>query len=305
MDISIRRMKPEDSIYAARLLMRTVNDLRKKNGLEPMKYKLPRGRNPMMCHLMKTDPKGAYVAYEDDRLIGYGQAMLRDGHWYLANLFADPRSQNKGIGRKLLKRTLAITKGQEVHTHSLATFSYNPLAVALYISFGFYPIQILPMMVLTNDEKKPVRKLRNDISFKTVPTEDYGQIEILNRLDKKNRGIYRPEDHKFWIDSERHQGHIFYHGRKVAGYADIIDNTVIAPVNAASPEYLVPLLIETINICLSNKAKRVIVWIPGTRGDILEFLLKKHFRIEENEILMSDRMFYNEACYIPASLAFF
>ena len=169
MDISIRRMKPDDTIYAGRLLMRTVNDLRKKNGLGPMIYKLPRGRNPMMCHLLKTDPEGAYVAYKNDRLIGYGQAMLRDGHWYLANLFADPRNQNKGLGRKLLKRTLAITKGKDVHTYSLATFSYNPLAVALYTSFGFYPIQILPMMILTNDEKKPVRKLKNEIKLKNLP----------------------------------------------------------------------------------------------------------------------------------------
>lgn len=305
MKISIRKMKPDDSIMAARLLMRTVNYLRKKNGLEPMKYKIPRKRNLMMCHLMKTDPNGAYVAFRDDRMIGYGQAMLRDGHWYLANLFTDPRSQNKGIGRKLLSRTLNITKDREVHTHSLATFSYNPLAVALYTSFGFFPIQIFPMMVLTNNEKKPVRKIKNEYTFKAVPTEDYSQIEILNRLDKKNRGVYRPEDHKFWIDSDRHRGHIFYHGRKVAGYADIIDNTVIAPINASSPEYLVPLLIENINLCLANKAKKVIVWVPGTRGDLMQFLLKKKFLIEENEILMSDRMFYNEACYIPASLAFF
>ncbi len=305
MKISIRKMKPDDSVYAARLMMRAVNDLRKKSGLGPFPFKPTRKRNPMMCHLMKTDPNGAYVAYNGDRMVGYGQAMLRDGHWYLANLFTDPHSQNKGIGRKLLKKTLSITNSQEVHTHSLCTFSYNPLAVALYISFGLYPIQIFPMMVLINDEKKPVRKFKNEFSFKAVPTKDYGQIEILNRLDKINRGVYRPEDHKFWIDNERHQGYIFYHGRKVAGYADIIDNTVIAPVNASSPEYLVPLLIETINIALSNKAKKVIVWVPGTRGDILEFLLKKQFRIEENEILMSDRMFYDEACYIPASLAFF
>jgi len=305
MKVSIRKLKPDDTTYAERLLMRTINDLREKCGLYLLPYKPKRKRNRMMCHLLKTDPNGAYCAYSGGRMIGYGQAMVRDGHWYLANLFTDRRFQNKGIGRRILKKTLSITKDQEIHTHSLATFAFNPSATALYTSFGFFPIQLLPMMVWKRDERKRLRKVKNDFSFRAIPIEKYEQIEILNKLDKKNRGIYRPEDHKFWIDNEFHRGYIFYHGSKIAGYSMIVRDEVIAPVSANSSEYLLPLLIETINICRTEKSKRVMVWLPGTKGDFLKFLLKHNFKIEENELLMSDRMFYNEDCYIPASLAFF
>jgi len=305
MDIKIRKIKPEDTIAAERLIMRTYNKLRKDNGKEPVPYKPTRKKNPTMCHLLNTDPKGAYGAFKDGKMVGYSQAFVRDGQWYLAELFVDSRLQCKGLGSKLLKKSLSITKGEKIHTHSLATFSYNPTAIALYTSFGFPPIRLLPRLQWIKEEKKRKRRLKTEYDFKSVLIESYEQIEILNKLDKKNRGIYRPEEHKYWIDNQEMNGQIFYFGRKVVGYSYAWKDFYIVPVCARSSEFLLPLLKETINILRSRNSEKIALWVTGTNGEIMEFLLKDGFRIEENEVLMSDRMFYHEDSYIPAPLDIF
>jgi ribosomal protein S18 acetylase RimI-like enzyme len=305
MDIKIRKIKPEETIAAEKLIMRTYNKLRKDNGMELIPYKPSRKKNPGLCHRMNTDPKGTYGAFKNGKMVGFSQAFIRDGHWYLAELFVDSRLQCKGLGRKLLKKSLSITKDEDVHTHSLATFSYNPTAIALYSSFGFHPIRLLPRMQWAKDKKKKKRKMKTGYDFKSVAIESYKQIEILNKLDKRSRGIYRPEEHKYWIDSEDITGQIFYLGRKVVGYSYSWKDIFIVPVCARSSEYLLPLLKETINILRSRDSEKISLWISGTNGNIMEFLLKDGFKIEENEVLMSDRMFYKEDSYIPAPLDIF
>lgn len=305
MKLSIRQIKPDDTRLAERLVMRTVNQLREDHNLEAIPYTPTRKNNNMMCHLLKTDPGGTIGAFLGNRLVGYASAMVRDGHWYLAHLFTDSRFQGKGIGRKLLKRVYDFSRDQEVHTHSLATFSYNPFAVQLYSQFGMYPLQMLPMFVLNRARGKAIRKIKNEYDLKSVPINDYSQIEILNKFDKRNRGIYRPEDHKFWIDSQLTIGFIFYHGRKAVGYSLIIRNSSVGPVTSITPEYLIPCLTETINIMRSQKTEKIMVWVTGNSGTIIDFLFKNRFKVEENEVLMSDRLFARDNCYIPASLAFY
>lgn len=305
MKLSIRQIKPDDTRLAERLVMRTMNRLREHYQLEPVPYKPTRKNNTMMCHLLKTDPGGTIGAFSGNRLVGYASAMVRDGHWYLAHLFTDAQFQGKGIGKKLLKRVYNLSKDREIHTHSLATFAYNPYAVQLYSQFGMYPLMMLPMMVLKKAKNQTLRKIKNDYDLKAVPITDYDQIEILNKLDKLNRGIYRPEDHKFWIDSQLTKGYIFNHGKKTVGYSLIIRNTMIGPVSSITPEYLIPCLTETINLMRGEETERIIVWVPGSNGSVMDFLFKNRFKLEENEVLMSDRLFARDECYIPASLAFY
>jgi GNAT superfamily N-acetyltransferase len=305
MKLSIRKIKPDDTRLAERLVMRTMNRLRETHSMPPVPYKPRRARNTMMCHLLRTDPGGTIGAFSGNRMVGYASAMIRDGHWYLAHLFTDQRFQGKGIGRKLLKRVYNFDKKAEIHTRSLATFAFNPFAVQLYAQFGMYPIQMLPMMSWTYDKKKRVQKIKTDYDLKAIPIEDYEQIPILNRFDLPNRGVCRPEDHKFWIDSQFVHGFIFkYRGRPV-GYTWITRDSVIAPVAVSKPKYLIPCLAETINYMRGQKFEKLMVWVPGNNGSVLDFLFQTKFKLEENELLMSDRPFANDECYIPASLAFY
>ena len=304
-NISVRRLKKTDTIKSNKLVMDTINQLRKEHNLYPYPFPEKRRRNKLMIHLIDTDPAGSYGAFVGNKMIGYSSAMVRDGQWYLAFLFVDPKYQGRGIGKRLLKRSLIITKDEEIHTHSLATFAYNAHAVALYTAFGFHPIESLPMMVWRARKGKQVRRIRNDYHFRIINIDNYEQIEVLNRLDKKNRGIYRPEEHKFWIDLDTAKGYLFYDGRKLAGYSQIIRDEIIAPVNVTRPEYLVPVLSEMINLHRKPDEGGIVLWVPGRRGDVMEFLMKHDFKVEELEILMSDRMFFNLDCYLPANLAFF
>lgn len=305
MAISIRKLKLEDVIKAERLIMRAVNDLRQRNNLEPFPYKKTHRRNPMIVHFMNSDPDGSYGAFSGNRMVGYGCAFVRDNQWYLANLHVDPQFQGKRIGKRLIKKTLKIGESDEVDTFSLCTFAYNPMAIALYTSFGMPPIQTLPCFQWDKPKKKRLTKIKNEIKLRAVPIEDYEQIEILNKLDKPNRGVYRPEDHKFWLDSENVKGNIYYQGRKLIGYSLLFRNMIIGPVCARSPRYLIPLLIESINNARANDSEKLIFWISGNNSELLRFALQSKFRITETELLMSNRMFYRDTCYIPAPLAVF
>jgi GNAT superfamily N-acetyltransferase len=304
-NISVRRLHSKD-IYAANdLVIKTINDLRAKHSMQPYPGPEKKKRNLLMDHLLQTDPSGSFGAFSGRKMVGYSAAMIRDGHWYLAFLFVDSNHQGKGIGRRLLNRSLLITREEDIHTHSLATFAFNAPAVGLYTAYGFHPIEALPMMGWKAKPGKPLRRIRNDIHFRIISITEYDQISILNKLDKKNRGIYRPEEHKFWMDSPNIKGYLFYDGRKLAGYSMIIRDEIIAPVNVTKPVYLIPVLTEMINMHRRPNGGELVLWVPGKRGDVLEFLIKHGFSMRELEILMSDRMFFNLDCYLPATLAFF
>ena len=307
MKISIRKLKPEDTIAAERLVMRTYNNLLKQHGMEPIPYKPTRKQNRFYCHILKTDPTLQYAAFANDKLIAYASAMIRDGHWYLAHLFTDQKMQAKGLGAKLLKKVMKIPEGEEVHTRSLCTFAFNHYAVQLYTRFGMYAHTLLPFYSLKRDKKKKIRNIKNEYKFKVESITDYQQIEILNRLDKKNRMIYRPEDHKFWIDNELIKGYIFYLNRKVVGYSMTTRDTIIAPVSVTESRYLLPCLTEAINILLSTETESdsISLWAQGDNGPLQDFLLQHGFKISENELLMTDRMFGRPECYIPALLALY
>lgn len=307
MKISIRRIKPADTNAAERLVMRTFNNLRKQHNMPPIPYKPTRKPNSYFCHILKTDPDLSYGAFVDGKMVAYASAHIRDGHWYLGHLFTDRKMQGQGLGYKLLKKVMKAPEGEEVHTHSLCTFAFNPHAVQIYSRFGMCAHTLLPYYTLKCDKKKKVRKLPNEYQFKVVPIDDYEQIEILNKLDKDNRGIYRPEDHKFWIDSDTAKGYIFYLKNKLIGYSMLIRDAVIAPVSVTNPKYLIPCLTEMINIWLSTESKSdsVSLWVQGENHTVQEFLLNNKFKIMETEVLMTDRDFGRPECYLPAMLAMY
>lgn len=307
MKISIRKIKPVDTIAAERLVMRTYNNLREQHNIALIPYKPTRKQNRFFCHILKTDPSLQYAAFANDKLVAYASALIRDGHWYLSHLFTDQKMQARGLGAKLLKKVMKIPEGEEVHTYSLCTFGFNHYAVQLYTRFGMYAQTLLPFYTLKLDEKKKFRRIKNQYNFRVEPITDYSQIEVLNKLDKKNRGIYRPEDHKFWIDFELVKGFMFYVNRKFVGYSMITRNTIIAPVSVTEPKYLLPCLIEMINLCATSDTKpaELSLWAQGDNGALQDFLLRHGFKITENELLMSDRMFGRPECYIPAMLSLY
>jgi GNAT superfamily N-acetyltransferase len=87
-----------------------------------------------MRYLLRTDPRGSWVAEAGAQIVGIAQAHIRGEIWVLATLGVLPSSQDGGIGRELLRRTLAY--GDSASPGAIFC-SPDPRAVHRYISAGF------------------------------------------------------------------------------------------------------------------------------------------------------------------------
>ena len=114
----------------------------------------------LLAHLLATDPERFWVAtaLDDDTgaeaIIGFSSASLRDGLWFLAMLFVDPRYQRDGVGQALMDRSQAgrdVDPGgpripspddpldSGIHTWGMCTDAVQPISNALYARRGMVP----------------------------------------------------------------------------------------------------------------------------------------------------------------------
>src|SRR5436853_2505021 len=64
-----------------------------------------------VAHLLETDPGGAWVAIDCERVVGVALALVREGLWGLSLLAVEPPLQGTGIGRRLLDAALGYADG--------------------------------------------------------------------------------------------------------------------------------------------------------------------------------------------------
>jgi GNAT superfamily N-acetyltransferase len=304
-EIRIRRVTEPELLQATRIIRNSYNALLRKNGMPVVRVRV-RQAPELLVHLRRTDPDGCLGAFDGNRMVGFASAIVRDYQWYLAFLFVAPSHWDKGIGRRLMTRALKIADPATVNLFSLCTFSYNPLAIALYSSFGMTPVE--PILVMRWQEAsgkklrvpKPSRKLSIDV------ISNYEDLDFINKLDVKNRGLARPEEHKFAIDSKSIDLLLFRDGRKPVGYSMLNhESFFVAPISAISPEYLHDITSLSINRMLETEPKGIIIFCPGSNCIIVESLLKTGMKIREVNLLLSNRRFGDLDRYLPAHLAVF
>ena len=127
-------MTSDDAPEVLELMVDTFNDLSRRSGRaeEPMGDPAPGWVR--IRHLVSTDPAGAWVSHEGDRITGAALALVREGVWGLSLLVVDPASQSGGIGRELLSRSLAIAAGAR---GGIILSSEDPRAIRAYARAGF------------------------------------------------------------------------------------------------------------------------------------------------------------------------
>jgi len=86
---------------------------------------------------MQTDPEGALVAEEDGVLVGMNMNHARGRNGWFGPLAVKPQWQGRGVGRQLLEAGLAYLESRHCQTIGLDTFGENPVAVSLYLHYGF------------------------------------------------------------------------------------------------------------------------------------------------------------------------
>lgn len=87
-----------------------------------------------IAHLQRTDPGGAWVAVEGERLVGVALSSRRGPLWFLSLLTVEPAAQGAGLGRRLLDAALTTAEGADA---GLICSSDDPRALRRYASAGF------------------------------------------------------------------------------------------------------------------------------------------------------------------------
>jgi GNAT superfamily N-acetyltransferase len=304
--ITYRRTRQSDMLASSRLILQTISNMFKRNGRPPIKVRV-REPWPLNEHWLRTDPEGSFVAVnEKGKIVGYVSALVREDEWYLADLFVMRSYQSKGVGSKLLLKALDYGARQGCRRRSLCTFSINEQAVAVYSKMGMTPqrpiLELRRPLLPTN---RPPTRLEPDIKLEYRELHDESLVNHLTRIEKKARGLRRPEEHFFWLSRPDYHVYYFRDGRKTAGFAVGTDIGGVGPVVAAKPEYLWSLLCYAVNLKTSENTKQQILYMPGENVEMVTCLLEAGFRVRQILLELGTEKLADLSIYIPGNLAYY
>ena len=302
--ITIRRTRESDLFESLKMILTTLDHLRKKSGMKPFKFRVT-GPDPLMVHISKTDPEASYVAQNaKGEIVGFGQALIRGDEWYLGWLFVNPAYQSTGVGKKLLKLTMDYgRRNGEIKRWALTTFAYNPQALAIYSKAGMTPQ--MPILEferdLTTGRSPALLKPTHRLTMEIVTSDK--AVARLTKLDVKVRGIARPEEHFFWNADDNHRVAMFYDAGKFVGYSVLGATSRVGPVAATKPEYLASMVALSVNHGVEIGQKRQVVFANGENVAVVRMLLDAGFHIGEAALVMASERFSDATRYLPGHLA--
>jgi GNAT superfamily N-acetyltransferase len=137
-----------------------------------------------LAHLVRSDPRGCWVAEDDSALLGAAVSARRDLMWLLAAYVVRPDRQGRGVGRQLLNAALDHGSGS---LRAMVASSDDPVAARLYRLAGF--------------TLHPTMLLRGLVPRAALPVVDRvregspGDVDLMNSVDRQVRGAAHGTDH--------------------------------------------------------------------------------------------------------------
>lgn len=143
-------------------------------------------------HVVRTDPRGCWVAEDDSGVLGVAASMRRDMTWLLATYAVRPGLQGRGVGRPLLEAALGYGEGC---LRAMVAASEDPLAVRRYRLAGFtlHPAMLLHGTV-AREVLPVVERLREGSA---------GDIDLMNSVDRQVRDSAHGADHQVFLGVHR------------------------------------------------------------------------------------------------------
>lgn len=135
MSFDIRPMTLADLEDVAQVCQAAEHQLERQAGTEPEPWTDAASQRFVagMRRFVEVDPDGAWVAEDDQGVVGMAEAVRRRNFWGLSMLFVHPRGQSQGVGGQLLGKTLEYGEGADVR---MIMSSVDPRAIRRYSRAG-------------------------------------------------------------------------------------------------------------------------------------------------------------------------
>lgn len=236
-------------------------------------------RLPTYRHLLAT---GAMFVAEDPEPIGFSAAVVRDGVWFLSQLWVLPQHHGRGAGAALLDEALAWGRGASAFT---VIASPHPAAQVLYLRASMYPLWTQ-------------LELTGKIASSEMP-EGFGTLEEadqpwVDELDREVRGIARPQDHVLWRANA--EGLALRREGQPVGYAYVWPDGKIGPGAVKDPT-------DTPSVIAAARSRAegsMTVAVPSTNWTALRELTREGFVPSGSNTFMSSRPLPDASRYLSS-----
>ena len=267
LEVRIRPARPRDFSACARLCLRSLRDLSRRQGLRPPTFP---GRSllPFLRHALATDPEGFHVAIVKGKIVCYAITILRGKTHFLAQFFALPGMQSRGVGRPVLARAFDAPRPPR-GTVRCVVASLDLRAQALYTKFGMSPRTILYTV-----EGKQTKPTVGGLELRQVgPTGRFTTraSDLAAGFDRRLRAARRDADQRFFVMAAK--GSRFFTARldgRTVGYVVIRGNGAIGPGGVRDPSLSAGLMSAAITKARELGMKTVSAWVPGLNVGALE-----------------------------------
>lgn len=217
----------------------------------------------LFLHLLATGD--VVVSVEQGAVAAFGAAIVREGVWYLSQLFADPAGQGRGAGSAILDRLLADAQGMRARC---VISSDDRRAFGLYVSRGMLPgwIQI-EMLRRTTPSPAP-----DGLPEGVEPLRAEDQ-PLVDELERAQRGFARTRDHA-WLRAHT-AGHAI-RGREgdLLAFFYVRSDGRVGPLGAMDDRTLV----RAVDAADALAGPEASWWVPSSAPMVLRRLLKLGYR---------------------------
>jgi GNAT superfamily N-acetyltransferase len=238
----------------------------------------PDERMLLYRHLHAT---GVIFVAEDPEPVGFSAAVVRDGVWFLSQLWVLPDRHAGGIGSTLLDEALAWGKGCRAFS---VVSSPHPAAQLMYLRASMFPLWVQHEMTGSDE---PVDRVPEGID--SLGDDDLSWID---ELDRAVRGVARPEDHRFWRGHAK--GVVLRRDGRPSGYVYVWPNGKVGP-GAVRDAADVPSLVRAARHVAGGAVSFV---VPSSNWSALNELVRSGFSPFGSTTFMASRPIADGSRYL-------
>jgi GNAT superfamily N-acetyltransferase len=289
---NIRPARESDLVAADNLIVQAINDLTERHGFGRFASPSPPTFQAFSLH---DDPQGLWISEDNDGLVGFAFAWVRDDLWVLAQLFVSPDYQGGGVGTELLARTLAHADANGCTRRALITFSFNRASQALYMRHGLFPT--VPIYFFAAESARVQTRPVNDL--RGVRLDEHVDLPKLAEIDRLAIGVTREKHHTYLLADEKTRGFGLFADGECAGYAYVSKTGHVGPVAVLDDKLLGDAFETALGLAAEVGAPQVSAFLPSTARPAIVCAVEHRMRITLPMVVMANDDFGHWTRYLP------